>query len=188
MPAYLVSLPLDKSGQTLHCDGIAPFNALLLWANDEAQAKALAGAYAKAPALWDTATATEIAAQATYEGWRFRITVGTSIDVTVTADSDDTMDDIGAKLVTALNATAINGAAYTAGSNTLKIVETTDNLGAAAIGVYVMAPLGRFGEADHNFTSFWSSLTAPGAAGIARSVVLNEVARPVPYGSGVFSF
>lgn len=95
---------------------------------------------------------------------------GSDIDVSVTADSDDVIDDIGGKLVTALNATAINGAAYNSGTNALTIAETTDTLGDKVVTVSATYTLN---GVDIDMTaSFFDNLVDGGASGDALTVDL----------------
>lgn len=181
MAYYVVTLPVLTGFNTKNGIDMA-----VVRANSGNEAKSIIGQYMGDVALWAAGTATQIAAPSTYEGWRFNVVVEGIADVTVTADSDDTLDDIGAKLVTALNATSINGSAYNTGTNVLTIVETTDNMGDKVIAVKVMPPTTSLGDDGVNFTGFWSTLTAPGAVGIARFVTLVDIARAKIYGAGQF--
>jgi hypothetical protein len=109
----------------------------VVYANDATDAKALLEALYSddVDGNWANATATAIAAAANMVGWTLRVQVltpeGVSLyDVEVIgAGADDTIDEIAALMVIALNATAIDGAAYNSGTQVLTIAETTDNLG-----------------------------------------------------------
>lgn len=184
MPLYAVTLP--TTGKTGFGTKFG-INGAVAQANSADEAKVVVGQYLSQSALWVAeATATEIVAPSTYEGWRYRIVVEGIADVTVTADSDDVLDDIGAKLVTALNATSINGAAYNTGTNVLTIVQTTDNMGDKVITVQVLAPAAQQGDSGVDFSGFWGSLTAAGAVGIARDVTLLDIARAKIYAVGSY--
>lgn len=105
-------------------------DAIVLHANNDADAKAVAKAIhdSGSDGLWDVATVTDIVAADNWLGWRLRVRVqdtdGTEVcDITVTgAGSDDSIDEIAALMVTALNATsAISNASYNSGSQVLTI-------------------------------------------------------------------
>jgi hypothetical protein len=124
--------------------GMKTTEALIVSAADATNAKRICRAYSSAAGdavAWDSATATALAdvacnATGALLAWTFNIvvsdTAGAEVaNVTVTgAGSDDTIDEIAALLVTALNATAsIAGAAYNSTSQVLTIAETTDGIG-----------------------------------------------------------
>lgn len=82
----------------------------------------------------DTVVATAIAAATNWAGWTAHVqvvhpTTGATV-VEVESVAVDTLDNLGAALVTALNATTpIAGAAYNSSTQVLKVAETTDALG-----------------------------------------------------------
>jgi len=128
---YLVQRPLHRS-----VDGVT---ALAVMAADATGAKAIANSYTAKdrPGARNNATVTEIAATSTdLIGYAFRFVLSQPdgdvvVDVTVTGDAtNNTIDEIAALAVTALNATTpIAGAAYNSTTQVLKVAETTDSLG-----------------------------------------------------------
>jgi hypothetical protein len=181
--AFLVSLPL-KCGMTLKGDN----DSVIVWAEDAAMAKSLASAAMAGDvpaAAWSDATATALVTGTELEGWVFTINLTDNndptsvISVSYTGANSSTVDTAGAALVTALNATAINGAAYNSTSNVLTIVETTDGMGDWLIeciakppgSAYSTSLLG-FGETDRGVSGIFTSLDAVGASGAARTVTL----------------
>jgi len=143
MPAYLVQLPSAEAspGRTL-VDGV---DTMVVFAADATDAKAVAKSQTDGDleALWDAATVTEIVAGADLIGWTLRIAMSdadvnpdtgvkdTIFDLSVVgAGANNTIDEIAALMVTALNATApIAGAAYDSSGQVLKIADDSDNLG-----------------------------------------------------------
>lgn len=133
--AFVVTIDGSVEGRGLR-NGV---DTAVVWANDATDAKAIAEAtfaYDQ-PAVWANATATAVAAATNMLGWHLHVKVTDNatglavVDVTVVgAGSDDTIDEIAALAVTALNATApIAGAAYNSSTQVLKVAETTDGLG-----------------------------------------------------------
>lgn len=190
--AFLVTLPI-KGGMTLKGDN----DSVIVWAEDATMAKSLASAALAGDvpaAAWADATATALVTGTELEGWTFTInltdnlTPFTELSVSYTATNGQVIDDVGTALATALNATVINGAAYDTGSNILTIVETTDSMGDWIIECIAKPPatatstsLLGFGETDKNVSGIFTSLTAAGAAGIARTTTL-VAALPALYG------
>ncbi len=137
MASYLVTLPTSYVARQLQ-DG---YDSVVVNAVDAAQAKAVAKMVygADVDVQWDNATVTDLAAAtdwATPQLWNFRVkvrhpTTGDTVhNVTVKSSAgDNTIDEIAALLVTALNATAINGAAYVSATNVLTIAAVGDNIG-----------------------------------------------------------
>jgi hypothetical protein len=123
-------------------------DAYVVQANNSTEAKALAkGAVnGDSDAVWDAATVTDLstAGPVALTGWVFAIGINTAspIAVSVTGDSDDTLDDVGAKLVTALNATVINAAAYNTGTNVLTVAAVADGIGDKTVTITVTPPEG----------------------------------------------
>lgn len=184
MPAYLVTLNREKSGHTL--PGAA--NAVVAFGANGTAAKQVAAAYFDAEgALWTSsdATATEIVADADFNGWTFKVRVlgglGAGNDepgeVVVVGDAtDNTIDEIAALLVTGLNAlTGIAGASYNSTSNVLTVAETTDSLGDQKVEVDIIPPNGYSSVA-----SLVGTITDEGSAGAALTVQLPTDAAVIP--------
>lgn len=188
--AFLVVLDPEEGGHVLNDKK----DAVVCWAEDAAQAKGIAKASMvnDSNASWDNATATALVTGTELEGWVFTITLRdpltpfTELSVSVTGANGNAVDDIGAALVTALNATVIDAAAYVAGTNTLTIVDVADGMGDWVItaNAYPPTALGSSGLFPDNavaIPSVFGAITAAGAAGIARTSVL-AAALPVLYG------
>lgn len=149
MPAFVVALDRTKSGHTLPQGA----NAMVVFAATDVLAKQAAAAkYESDGAAWlNDSTATEIVANTDWNGWTFKVDIlggfgaGTdpaSVSVVGTADTN-TIDEIGAALVTALNALpVIANASYNAGTNVLTIASAADGLGAQAVQVSITPPGG----------------------------------------------
>src|SRR5580765_5239241 len=166
--------------------------ALIVAANSAAQAARMADAYSENDGGgWNSSDATALSdasalsVAGVLNGWRFRIVLvdptavdpvtgasGVIVDVEVTGGAMDTM---GTALAVALNATTpIAGAAYTAGSQSLKVAETTDGLGDSQVYVYVRPPSSNEGAdrvRESMASEFVSSITDEGSAGAALTVV-----------------
>lgn len=182
--AYLVTLPL-KGGMTLKGGN----DSVIVWADDATQAKSLASGLMSndvPQAAWTAATATALVVNTELEGWTFTInlvdpiTPFTEISVSYTATNGQVVDDVGAGLATALNATVINGATYTSGTNTLLVVAIADGMGDWAIDLRVTPPSTATGtsligseDSGANISGFFGAITAAGVAGADRSTVLN---------------
>lgn len=199
--AFLVTLPTDKSGQTIKAGG----NTFLCWAFDSADALELAADVQDGDinAPWADATATPIVAPASLVGWRFNIKViDPDFDVDAMAEWDgvdpvptdivaevthtataQTIDQVGDALVVLLNATAaIAGAAYNSGTNVLTIAETTDALGDHQVEIRVYPPAADVVKiVDH--TEFYSTVVDEGAGGAALSAVLVAASPSKVYGA-----
>lgn len=131
--AYLVTLP-SEGGQTL----INGVNAIVVYADSDTAAKEAAAAAFNGDSKWSGATATAIAA-GDYNGWTMRVKLydpddvrNPVLNVAVTGDAtDNTVDELAAKMVTALNATALlTAAAYDATGQVLTVVDaSTDAYG-----------------------------------------------------------
>jgi hypothetical protein len=116
------------------------FDTVVVWATDATAAKALAALVYSGDSSWAGATTTAVIAPAVnYSGYQVRVALEQivsgkptyPVDVTVTGDAtNDTIDEIAALLVTALNATTpIAGAAYNGTTQVLTVAQTTDALG-----------------------------------------------------------
>lgn len=182
MPAFLVQLDLTKSGLTKKekCDTIVVFAA------DATQAKQMASAHldGDGTAWIANSTATEIVAGANWIGWTFRVTLVQKVapftvfgpfEVVGAGAALDTIDEIGAALVTLINATAINGATYTAGSNTLLVAAIADGLGDYRLLVDIIPP----GKTE-SIASLVGTVVDEGIAAADVSVVLPADAAVVP--------
>jgi hypothetical protein len=131
--AYLVTLP-SEGGQTLRHN----INGVVVYAEDATQAKEAAAALFGGDSAWSGSTATAIAAPSNYSGWTLRLRLQApgalpgvyAIDVSVLGDAtNDTIDELAALAVTALNATVINAAAYNTTTQVLTVAGAADNLG-----------------------------------------------------------
>lgn len=169
--------------------GIGTLNGLkgaVVWANSSADAKALLKAQYSSDMdyLWENATYTAIAAAANLLGWTLRIQVTTPATGAVIADcsvlgagSDDTIDELAALMVIALNATApIAGAAYNAGTQVLTIAETTDALGDKRVNAWMYPPNSLF----VSIPGFLSTVVDEGAGSAALSITLAADSYTVP--------
>lgn len=177
--AYLVTLDQTHSGHTLP----GGFNAAVVYAADASDAKAIAKAQysGDADAMWTAATATAITA-GSLSGIVLEVAVaftGSNFTgreytlFTVTADSDDTMDDIGGKLRDALNADAdLALITYTSGSQLITIPDT-QNLG----DIVITAAMKINGV---SIPSLAPSVNAVGAAASQRTITLPADAAVVP--------
>jgi hypothetical protein len=150
MPAYLVTPDRTKSGHTL----VQGADAMVIFAASATAAKQAAAAKFEGDGLaWmNDSTATEIVAGTDWQGWTFRGAIlggfGTGGDeprtVAVVGDAtDNTVDEIAAALVTALNALdGIANAAYNATTNTLTVAAAADALGDQKLEVSITPPGG----------------------------------------------
>lgn len=153
-------------------------NAMVVEADSAAIAKRLCAAQVGSDADWVAATATDLTAAfaADFTGFTYRIRIGAApdavgadiVDVSYVGVASDTVDLIGAALVTALNATAqIAGAAYNTSTNVLTIAETTDALGDHSVNVETI-PNGAGGS----LSDLFSTVVHQGASGDALKVTL----------------
>jgi len=175
MPAYLVTLDRTKSGHTL----VQGADAMVIFAASATAAKQAAAAKFEGDGLaWlNDATATEIVAGTDWQGWTFRVTIlggfGTGGDeprtVAVVGDAtDNTVDEIAAALVTALNALdGIANAAYNATTNTLTVAGAADGLGDEELEVSIIPPGG-----SASIASLVGTITDGGVAAADLTVVL----------------
>lgn len=143
MPAYIVTL-LDAAR------GVRLVDSCAVFAENATAAKEICKARfdGDAGAAWDAATAVEIAAApigtaTNMLGWTLRVGVLDSdpvLDVSVLgAGTDDTIDELAALMVIALNATSIiANASYTA--QTLTIAAIADALGDKQVIVEIIPP------------------------------------------------
>ncbi len=184
--AYIVSLPVE-GGQTRR-EGV---RSVVVYAESTAQAKEAANALYGGDSSWANATVTAIAAPANYSGWTLRLRLaapnapaGTyAFDVSVTGDAtNDTIDELAALAVTALNATAIDNAAYNSTTQVLTVAGAADNL-----GQYVLQAEFTHPDFQLPISSLIVSKTdAAGSAATAVTVTFNAdaVVPPKLYGAG----
>lgn len=175
MPAYLVTLDRTKSGHTI----VQGADAMVIFAASATAAKQAAAAKYEGDGLaWlNDSTATEIVAGTDWSGWTFRVSIlggfGTGGDephtVAVVGDStNDTVDEIAAALVVALNALdGIANAAYNATTNTLTVAGTADGLGDQKLEVSIIPPAGA-----SSIASLVGTITDGGVAAADLTVVL----------------
>lgn len=183
MPAYLVTLDRNKSGHTL----VQGADAMVIFAASATAAKQAAAAKFEGDGLaWlNDSTATEIVAGTDWQGWTFRVAIlggfGTGGDeprtVAVVGDAtDNTVYEIAAALVTALNALdGIANAAYTATTNTLTVAGTADALGDQKLEVSIIPPGG-----SASIASLVGTITDGGVAAADLTVVLPAYNAVIP--------
>lgn len=170
MPAYLVMQDRNSGGRQV----IEGADAMVVFAADATAAKqACAAKYSSDGKTWlaDSTTAVAVAAATDWVGWTFRIAILSEppLEVSVVGDAtNNTIDEIAALLVTALNATAaIAGAAYDASTNTLTVAATTDALGDQTLQVEFIPPAGA-----ESIAALVGTIVDGGASGDALSVIL----------------
>lgn len=175
MPAYLVTLDRTKSGHTI----VQGADAMVIFAASATAAKQAAAAKFEGDGLaWlNDSTATEIVAGTDWQGWTFRVAIlggfGTGGDeprtVAVVGDAtDNTVDEIAAALVTALNGLdGIANAAYNATSNILTVAAAADALGNQKLEVSIIPPGG-----SASIASLVGAITDGGVAAADLTVVL----------------
>lgn len=179
MPAFLVELGA-ASGLTLK-NGI---NAFVVFATDAADAKAISKSFIDGDndAHIDNATVTQIVAGADLEGWRLRVAVLNAvppIDITVVGAAAATIDSIAALAVTALNATAIDNASYSAASNILTVAAIADGLGDKTLTVEMLPPAASYPGAKP-IPSFVGAIVHQGIAAAVLTVQLAADAAVIP--------
>lgn len=184
--ARLVQHPdQDSAPARVLVDKIA---AVVCYANSDADAIAVAQAQRSGDvnAAWAAGTVTVIAGAANMIGWRLNVKLTSPlgvdvVDVTVVgAGSDDTVDEIAALAVIALNATApIAGAAYNSGTQVLKIAETTDGLGDHIAHVSWFPPAADVTQ-DVAIPGFLASKSDGGSAGSAVTATFAADGYTVP--------
>lgn len=156
--------------------------SLVVAAETAADAKAFAAASLD-DTTWADAVATTLTAgtlddSAAMLGWEFNISItgaaGQSADpitVSVTGSGTDDLDAVAAKLVTALNATEINGAAYAAPNLTLATGSGGDDLGDATVTFTVYDPSGSEVDLSAQFLAA-GGITDGGSATDALAIAL----------------
>ena len=186
--AYIVQLPAGV-GRTLKNGN----DAVIVYANSSTEAKAMAkiALNIDADAPWSGATVTAIAAATDWADpvlWKFQVVLSnpaTGVEVvnaTVTSDStNDTVDEIAALLVTAIDASG--GAAvtpsYNSTSQVLKVAVIADNIGDHALECRAW-PVITGGDTGINTGSFFGTIVDEGIAGADVTVTLAADAAVVP--------
>jgi len=169
---YMVTLAAGSAAATRKQGA----NSILVFADSDTQAKEMAASYFDGDGgIWSGADATEMTSAADWEGWTFKLTIlmrdadkADKVFSYTGTSTNDTIDEIAAQLVTLANADAdIAGAAYTAATNTLKVAETTDGLGAKELVVEIIPPGGYSSVA-----SLVGTIVDKGEAAAVLSVVL----------------
>lgn len=182
MPAYLVTLDASRSGRTLK-NGC---NAMVVFAADGTAAKEACHAKFDADgSQWNSAeaTATEIVAGADFNGWTLAVDIygpDTNCTVSVVGTSgNNTIDEVAALMVTALNARSdIAGAAYDVETQILTVAAIADGIGDHNIAVRLTPPNG-YGSV----ASLLGTIVDNGVAGAVLTVVLpadDDVIPSVP--------
>jgi hypothetical protein len=184
--AYIVTLPL-ASGKTLRDNT----NMVVVHAEDAAQAKEAAAALYGGDAPWSEATATAIAA-GDYSGWTVRVRLYDPddtvplvpvVDVSVLGDATtNTIDEVAAALVTALNATTpISNAAYNSTTQVLTVAAIADGLGDHILQVEFTHP-----DFAGSIDSLFTTVVDEGIAGADVTVTFrgDTYVTPKLYGKG----
>jgi len=168
---------VDNSSKTT----VVGSSKLLVAAESAADAKVFASSHFNGDSSWsdstDQAITTEtLDAVSSMVGYKWEIRVagaaGQTVDpiiVSVTGSGTDDLDAVAAKLVTALNATEIDGAAYAAPNLTVA-AQTTDDFGDGKVTVTVTPPSGNT-RSDLS-SIFVASITDEGVAGADLTVAL----------------
>lgn len=188
MPAYLCTLNRTRGGHTTKNGA----DAMVVFAATTAKALQVADSFygGDGGRFVADGTATEIAAAANWIGWTFKVNIsgglaagaGVNADgsadvvLTATGAAQDTIDEIAAVLVTALNALpTIANASYDAGTQTLTAAGAADNLGDKKLTVQIIPPNG-----NSSCAAFVGAIVNQGAANAALTVVLPADADTVP--------
>jgi len=181
MALYLVTSDTGSAAKTRKLGA----NAMIVSAADATDALAICQAKFGGDSSWADATFTAIAdvTQATANGlvgWTVTVKVNTTVPISVSytgTATNDTIDEIGAALVTLLNATAIDGAAYSA--NVLKVAETTDGIGDKTVTVTFTPPAATYPEAVH-IPGMVGTIVHEGVSGAALTVAFKADTYVVP--------
>jgi hypothetical protein len=148
VPTYVLRINAEKSGHQLPNGA----NAAVVYAPDPTVAKAiLAAQFDGDGAAWEVdGDATEAGPASSWQGWKFDLTIHGGLGVggqepltvSFTADGvDNTLDLIGAQLVTQLNAHPdIAGASYDGPTNVLTVADAGDGLGDQTVSVMMTPP------------------------------------------------
>lgn len=178
---YYVKVPEDAKTHLVEGK-----DALIVSAETSAEALLAAKAALHMPsdAAWASATPVLLAHDADLEGWRMRVHVtdpaddSTVVDVTVTATSADTFDEIAALMVIALNATTpIGAAAYSTPNLIIADGGGVDDLGDMAVAVSFLPPI-TWSDPTIDFDEFYDTIVDEGASNADLTVVLYDVIAP----------
>ena len=137
MPAFFVYLDPKASGKTL-LDGT---DAMLVYAADGPAALALAvAAFPGNEYTWKNAQVLAVPSNFPFIGWTFTVQIEGLAPVSVVGnETNDTVDEIAALLVTGLNALPdVANASYNASTNTLTAAGAADELGDQALVVTIL--------------------------------------------------
>jgi len=173
-------------------------NTVVLWADDATTACDACEAYfdGDSDGLWAAATPVEVKVATTgMVGFRLHVVIidpavtspaGVNVvlhDVTITADTNDTVDNMGADMAAALITDGVTGAAYNSGTNVLTIAETTDGLGDDQVVAEVLFPV-TWAHPDTALTGAVTTIVDGGASSDALKCTL--VVQAVPTIIGVY--
>lgn len=183
-------LVVQADGAKINFEGC---DAIAIYATSDADAIAVAKSLydGDTNAAWDNATVTTMAAAANMVGWRLHVKLQSPAGVNVAnitvvgAGADDTIDEIAALAVIALNATAaIAAAAYNSGTQVLTVAQTTDGLGDHSVLAEWFPPAADV-QQDVAIPSFVTAKSDQGSAGSAVTVTFGAdgVAVPKVYGN-----
>ena len=175
MSAFLVSVA-NSCGKVFRNGA----NAVLVFAASDTIAKQMASALFDGDGSgFDSAdaTATEVLAASDWAGWTFNIRVSNVGAVSVLADATtNTIDEVGAALVTALNALAgIANASYNSTTQVLTIAAIADDIGDEQVYADIIPP----GCSD-SIAGLVGAIVDGGIAGAALTLALPADAAVVP--------
>lgn len=184
MPAFLVAA--SQEAATRRIDGV---DTMVVFAADASTAKKMAQARytGDSDAVWNQATVTEIVAAANWIGWEFHVQllnpmreVVADVTLVATGTGQDTMDEIGAALVTLLNATDdIANASYNSSTNVLTIAGAGDALGDHTAIVTIKPPAAQ-NRGDVNISDLVGAIVHQGSSSSAVTVGLPADAAVIP--------
>jgi hypothetical protein len=188
MPAYAVTFDEAEFSGVGSRNGV---RGAVVFAADANDAKALLKAQGAADidAAWDGATYTEIAAGANFVGWTLRVAVThptTHAEVydieVVGAGANDTVDEIAALMVTALEAAgaALLTPSYDAGTNILTVAAIGDAIGDHNLQAFWYPPQDAVNERRISVPGFIGAIVDAGVAAAVLTVTLGADAKTVP--------
>lgn len=175
MPAYLVSLPDSVVAAQLQ-DGI---DTVVVYAGSTTDAKAMAKASmgADVNSLWDLAVVTEIAAATNILGFKFSVketlpngVVNKDVSITATGAGQDTIDEIGAALASAL------GGSYNSTTQVVQLAASGRGDSSLEVSVYPPTTTGQ----DAPIPGFIAAIAHRGASSDPLSFTLADDAFVVP--------
>lgn len=180
MALYFVQVP--EAGKITLENGN---NALVVSAEDTAEAKLAAKAYMQWPsdAAWAAATVTALEDVTDTAGWRLRVEIDTAAgarlhDLTITAVTVGDFDSMG-NLMAAAGVAA--GLTSTYSTPDLEMATIGDGIGDHTMRVTLLPPI-TWDDPTIPFSSMTGTITHEGIAGAILNVVLLDVIAPsVPY-------